>query len=82
VQNTASSLRLQGQDRSESTHPKLWQERCRAHKQRCGSLPPLSPNEAKRLVEEFLAKRGGVTRCPPAYAVSSSATTVHPTSRL
>ena len=82
MQNRVSPPRLQRQDHSESTHLKLLQERCRAHKLRCRSLPPVSPNEAKRLVEEFLAKRGGVTRCPPAYAVSSSATTVHPTSRL
>lgn len=74
-------MRSQGQDHPESSHPKLMEERCRAHKLRCRTLPAVSPNEVKRLVEEFLAKRGGVTQCPPAYAAASSATPIHVTPR-
>lgn len=39
------------------------------HRQRCRSLPPLRHGEAERLVAEFLASRGSVTVCPPAYLV-------------
>jgi hypothetical protein len=39
------------------------------HCQRCRSLPPLRRGEAERLVAEFLASRGSVTVCPPAYLV-------------
>lgn len=43
-------------------------DRSLAHKERCRRLPPVSAAEADSLVNQFLASRGGVTRCPPAYA--------------
>ncbi|MBV9757151.1 MAG: hypothetical protein JO047_08865 [Alphaproteobacteria bacterium] len=39
----------------------------RAHAQRCQALPPLQPGEAERLVAEYAARHGGVTKCPTAY---------------
>jgi hypothetical protein len=39
------------------------------HRQRCRHLPPLKKGEAERLVAEFLATRGAVTVCRPAYLV-------------
>lgn len=42
-------------------------ERIRAHKKRCRTLPASTPREEELLVAQFLAKRGGVTQCPPAY---------------
>jgi hypothetical protein len=35
----------------------------RAHKLRCGALPAPSQAELDQLVADFLARRGGVTRC-------------------
>ena len=43
-------------------------DRIRAHKARCRQLPASTPREDERLVAQFLAKRGGVTQCPAAYA--------------
>jgi hypothetical protein len=39
----------------------------RAHKLRCGALPAPSQAELDQLVADFLARRGGVTRCPTVY---------------
>ncbi len=50
-----------------SAEAELRQQRFLAHKQRCRALPPVTSNEAEQLVAQFLAKRGSVTRCPPAY---------------
>jgi hypothetical protein len=36
----------------------------RAHKMRCLTLPAPSEAELDRMVAEFLARGGGVTRCP------------------
>jgi hypothetical protein len=41
--------------------------RSQEHRQRCRHLPPLQKGEAERLIAEFLATRGSVTVCPPAY---------------
>jgi hypothetical protein len=41
----------------------------RAHAQRCQALPPLRPGEAERLVAEYAARRGGVTKCPAAFLI-------------
>ena len=51
--------------------PEDWEalRRMRAHAQRCQALPPLQPGEAERLVAEYAARRGGITRCPPAYLI-------------
>lgn len=51
--------------------PEEWEalRRIRAHAQRCRSLPPLQPGEAERLVAEYAARRGGITRCPTAYLI-------------
>lgn len=43
-------------------------ERSRAHKARCRQLPPITASEAEDLVARFLAERGSVTSCPPAFA--------------
>lgn len=51
-----------------STGARAARERAFAHKQRCRQLLPMSAREADTLVAQFLASRGGATRCPPAYA--------------
>jgi hypothetical protein len=38
-----------------------------AHRRRCMSLPPVRPDEARRLMADFLATKG-VTACPTRYA--------------
>ena len=53
-----------GEDASEARRRSL------EHRQRCRLLPPLQKGEAERLVAEFLATRGSVTVCPPAYLVA------------
>ena len=52
-----------GEDTSEA------RRRSQEHRQRCRQLPPLQKGEAERLIAEFLAARGNVTVCPPAYLV-------------
>ncbi|MFT8245382.1 hypothetical protein [Roseomonas sp. BN140053] len=46
-------------------------ERRMAHAQRCRRLPPVKPAESDLLVSQFLARGGGVTRCPTAYLLPS-----------
>lgn len=51
-----------------STDLRAVRERALTHKLRCRQLPPVSVQEADSLVAQLLARSGGVTRCPPAYA--------------
>ena len=43
--------------------------RIRAHAERCSSLPALRPGEAERLVADYAAQRGGITRCPTVFLI-------------
>ena len=69
TRSTVGSPSLDGLGAPGSTRAdmRLARERSLAHVQRCRRLPPVSASEAERLVAQFLAKRGGVTQCPPAY---------------
>jgi hypothetical protein len=51
--------------------PEDWEvvRRMRAHAQRCRALPPLRPGEVERLIAEYAARHGSITRCPTAYLI-------------
>lgn len=63
----SSPPRRQAEPGSAGDDARLSRERSLAHMQRCSRLPPVSSGEAESLIAQFLAKRGGVTQCPPAY---------------
>jgi hypothetical protein len=75
MQNASSHSQLQWQEDLASADRRLWEGRRAAHTRRCRDLAPVSADEASRLVERFLAERGGATRCPAAYLAASSAGT-------
>jgi len=75
MQNASSHSQLQWQEDLASADRRLWEGRRAAHTRRCRDLAPVCADEASRLVERFLAERGGPTRCPAAYLAESSAGT-------
>jgi hypothetical protein len=75
MQNALSQPGLQWQADIAGADRRQWEAGRAAHTRRCRSLAPVGPDEAGRLVERFLAERGGATRCPAAYVAESSAAT-------
>jgi hypothetical protein len=67
MQNPSNSTTLQWQDAADCAEAEARRYRALAHKTRCRQLEPVSQREVGDMVAQYLAQKGAVTLCPPAY---------------